>query len=169
MKKKIILIILLVVITIFLTSCGSKTDESKSIDALKFVINGETIITNGVDIAKIDPNNTSKVLKDFCFMQESAKQYICPYQISFKITDEAVKRIGKKVSALNASNGFVSSSIEVYLNGVKIDELRLPESARKNMTSIFEISGVGHGAAKEEALANSQKEFDKIINAIKNK
>lgn len=134
----------------------------------KAVIGDEEIFTNGPDIISVILHEKSGVMKDFCSYYETFNKYFCPFRLGIKISDSSAEKQAQITSNLEVIKEndieYLSNNLTLYLNGEKLDELRISAELKGVVNKDLQISGSGEGKSKKDAINDAKKRHNELTN-----
>ncbi|MEK6984497.1 MAG: hypothetical protein AABX33_08030 [Nanoarchaeota archaeon] len=107
-------------------------------------------------------------MKDFCTYYDSSNEYFCPFRLGIKISDSSAEKQAQITSNLEVIKEddleYLSNNLILYLNGEKLDELRISAELKGIVNKDLQISGSGKGKSKRDAVNDAKKRHDKLVN-----
>ncbi len=96
----------------------------------------------------------------------AADQWACTFQFSISLSPEAAKKHADVTSKLSvntsASGSYLSSPLELYLDGELRDSLQISSTLKGQDVTQISISGPGYGATEEAAYNNAIEAMNKL-------
>ncbi len=97
--------------------------------------------------------------------------WMARFEFSIKTSPEAAKKQAALTSKLNVvtqgQESYLDKNIDLYLDGKKVDSLRIGADLKGVPTTEIMISGPGLGSTKQEAIQNALKNMKKLQTLLK--
>lgn len=97
--------------------------------------------------------------------------WMARFEFSIKTSPEAAKRQAALTSKLNVvtqgQESYLDKNLDLYLDGKKVDSLRIGAGLKGAPTTDIMISGPGFGSTKQEAIQNALKNMKKLQTLLK--
>ena len=102
-----------------------------------------------------------------CIRDRAAEGILCRFRFSITLTSEAAERQANVTDTLDIvyddfGEAYLSQSIDLYLDDVSVDTLRIGAELKGNPVTDISISGSGFGRTRQEALIDTQKNMKKL-------
>lgn len=92
--------------------------------------------------------------------------YNCRFEFEIRVTPEAAKRHANLTKELDVvvgeSGNYLSENLDLFLDGVLVDSLRISEGLRGSETTSILISGPGIGVSEREAYEDALSSMNKL-------
>lgn len=92
-------------------------------------------------------------------------QYETKFDFSIKLSEDAAERqynVIREVGEDPSSPGYLSKSLDLYVDGKKVSSLRISKTLAQGATQNIAISGPGYGSTGEEAVEDALQEMRKL-------
>ncbi|MEM3405610.1 MAG: hypothetical protein QW117_01410 [Candidatus Pacearchaeota archaeon] len=99
--------------------------------------------------------------------QQYSEGYICKFQFSITLSEEAAKRHAQITSNLNANitegnERYLDKKLDLYVDDKLTDSLLISEDLKGKITTQIAVSGSGVGKTQEEAIKNARLNMNKL-------
>ncbi len=129
-------------------------------------IKNNVVFEGGKDITYVCRSATCSGLDPFRGCQETAEGTICFFSFEISLSPEAAKRQAEYTKDLavipSGSESFLSENLTLYLDGEKVDELRIGAGLKGAAVTNIRISGSGSGLTVQEAQQIALEEMKKL-------
>ncbi len=140
----------------------------------KFVakIGNETVFTGGKDIKYVCMSAECSGLsqRQPPTMTENGT-WVARYSFTIKLSPEAAQRQAKVTSKLNVidrgQESYLDKDLDLYLDGKKVETLKIGADLKGVPTTDIMISGSGFGNTRKEAINNALKNMKKLQTLLK--
>ncbi len=135
-------------------------------------IGDDVIFVGGRDITFVCRDATCAGIDPMHGCQPTATgEWMCRFRFSIVLTPEAADMQAKLTDKLDiaAEDGqeFLSKKLELYLDDVKVDELRIGADLKGRAVTDIQISGGGSGPSQQGAMVNALEQMKKLQTVLK--
>jgi preprotein translocase subunit SecD len=150
---------------------GANEEEVKELLAkqgkFEAKIGNETVFLGGKDITYVCRTADCSGIDPQYGCQESTDGYGCRFRFSITLSKEAAERQAGVTKNLDVvyegiSQGYLAQNIDLYLDDVLVDSLRIGSELKGNPVTDISISGSGIGRGRQEAILETQKSMKKL-------
>jgi len=97
----------------------------------------------------------------------SGNQWYCSFEFAITLSQEAAENQAAATEGLEvvygeSSKGYLSESLDLYLDEELVDSLQISEDLQGKATTQISISGPGYGLTKMEALEDASANMDQL-------
>ncbi len=129
-------------------------------------VGNQTVFSGGEDIAYVCRSaDCSFVVNPQQPCTGSASSgYACGFLFSITLSQEAAERQASITAniPISAEGGYLSQDLDLYLDDVLVDSLKISSDLRGRAVTDISISGPGYGATYDEAVQNSANNMKKL-------
>ncbi len=129
-------------------------------------IDNYTVFEGGKDITYVCRSATCSGLDPYRGCQETAEGTICFFSFEIALSPEAAQRQAEYTKNLtvvqSGSESFLNKNLTLYLDGEKVDELRIGAGLKGAAITNIRISGSGTGLTLKEAQQNALEQMKKL-------
>lgn len=115
-------------------------------------IGNETVFVGGKDITHVERSGQTARVHS---CSEHPSGYICQFSFGISLTEDAAKKhadITSKITESVENLGYLSESLELYVDDNLVDTLLISSSLKGRVTTQISIQGSGLGSAQQEAF-----------------
>lgn len=93
--------------------------------------------------------------------------YNCEFQFSISLSGEAAKRHATltqdlEVNVSSSGSRYLSKTLDLFLDGLKVDSLQIGEELKGSQTTQIAISGPGYATTQEEAIQTATTQMNRL-------
>ncbi len=130
-------------------------------------IKNNVVFEGGKDITYVCRSATCSGIDPYRGCQETTQGAICYFSFEIALSPEAAERQAKYTQNLSiipqpGGEGYLSENLTLYLDGEKVDELRIGAGLKGSKVTNIRISGSGTGLTIQEAQQNALEEMKKL-------
>ncbi len=130
-------------------------------------IKNNVVFEGGKDITYVCRSATCSGIDPYRGCQETTQGAICYFSFEIALSPEAAERQAKYTQNLSiipqpGGEGYLSENLTLYLDGEKVDELRIGAGLKGSKVTNIRISGSGTGLTIQEAQQNALEQMKKL-------
>jgi preprotein translocase subunit SecD len=151
---------------------GASEEEVKDLLArqgkFEAKVGNETIFVGGRDVTFVCRTaECSGIDPQYGCRQAADGTHLCRFRFSITLSREAAERMADATRNLNVvydefGQSYLSENIDLYLDDVLVDSLRIGSELRGNVVTEISISGSGAGRSRQEAQADTQLSMKRL-------
>ncbi len=150
---------------------GANEEEVKELLAkqgkFEAKIGNETVFLGGRDITYVCRTAQCSGIDPQYGCQQFSDGYNCRFRFSISLSPEAAQRQANITRNLNVvsegfGEGYLSKNLDLYLDDVLVDTLRIGAELKGNPVTDISISGSGVGRNRQEALTDTQLNMKRL-------
>lgn len=120
-------------------------------------IGNELVFSGGDDITHVSRSATDSGVTR---CEPAGQEFVCQFQFGISLSSQAAQRHADVTRDLDivrdAQGAYLNETLDLYLDGVNISNLRISSSLRGSTTSQIQITGLGSGLSREAAAQDAQ-------------
>jgi len=124
-------------------------------------IGNETVFIGGnKDITHVGRSGQDAIITE-CFAVQQGLE-ACNFRFGIFLSEEAAQRHADITDKLTYNGSYLSKTLDLYLDGVLIDSLRIGASLKGSVATQISISGSGQGSTRQEAIDTARAEMKEL-------
>ena len=150
---------------------GANEDEVKDLlskqGKFEARVGNDTVFLGGQDITYVCRTADCSGIDPNYGCQQTSSGYVCRFRFSITLSPEAAERQANATRNLEviyetSGQAFLSKNIDLFLDDVLVDSLRIGSELKGNPVTDIQISGSGSGRDRSEAILDSQTSMKQL-------
>ncbi|HZX45190.1 MAG TPA: hypothetical protein VFF28_05915 [Candidatus Nanoarchaeia archaeon] len=130
------------------------------------MIGREEIFTNGAGIVSITIYKNEGI--GACAFSGQYEEVFCSYRLALEINNASAEKQAQITSSLGTINesgiSYLSENLTLYLDGKKLDDIRISSELKGTVNNYIQISGFGSGKDRKKAIDDAKKKHEALAN-----